>query len=134
MSENSGMRSAFGDDSEAEDLLASFSPKPLKPSVDDKPSAVVEKAVEQVAEKRGFQKRAKPKKKAMRRSQFYKTGRSAAIAMKGREEDKVRINAICDKHDWVQGQLLEYALDALAEKIASPDDAFWTDHNFEGVD
>ncbi len=25
-------------------------------------------------------------------------------------------------------------LDALAEKIASPDDAFWTDHNFEGVD
>ena len=70
----------------------------------------------------------------MRRSQFYKTGRSAAIAMKGREEDKIRINEVCEKQDWVQGQLLEYALDALIEKIASPDDAFWAGHNFEGVD
>lgn len=134
MSENNGMRSAFGDDSEGDDLLASFAPKPLNPAAHETPAAVLEKVVEEVAEKRGFQKRAKPKKKAMRRSQFFRTGRSTPITMKGRDEDKSRITEICDKQDWVQGQLLAYALDALAEKISDPENEFWTDHNYEGVD
>lgn len=132
MAKEGGIRSAFGDE-DRDDLLASFAPKPAvtSPPVQD---AKVVQAVEKVAEKRGFQKRAKPKKGVMRRSQFYQTGRNAQIAMKGRAEDKERIVAICDRQDWVQGQLIQYALDALQEKLADPADPFWSDRSFEGVD
>ena len=132
MTNEGGIRSAF-DDEDGDDLLASFSPKP---AITPPPAQDVKtvQAVEKVAEKRGFQKRAKPKKGAMRRSQFYQTGRNAQIAMKGRAEDKERIVAICDRQDWVQGQLIQYALDALQEKLADPEDSFWSDRSFEGVD
>lgn len=130
MAKEGGIRSAFDDE---DDLLASFAPKPAvtSPPVQD---AKAVQAVEKVAEKRGFQKRAKPKKGVMRRSQFYQTGRNAQIAMKGRAEDKERIIAMCDRQDWVQGQLIQYALDALQEKLADPADPFWSDRSFEGVD
>ena len=132
MAKEGGIRSAF-DDEDGDDLLASFAPKPAitTPQVQD---AKAVQAVEKVAEKRGFQKRAKPKKGVMRRSQFYQTGRNAQIAMKGRAEDKERIATICDRQDWVQGQLIQYALDALQEKLADPADPFWSDRSFEGVD
>ena len=132
MAKEGGIRSAF-DDEDGDDLLASFAPKPAvtSPPVQD---AKAVQAVEKVAEKRGFQKRAKPKKGVMRRSQFYQTGRNAQIAMKGRAEDKERITAMCDRQDWVQGQLIQYALDALQEKLADPADPFWSDRSFEGVD
>lgn len=133
MTGNDGIRSAFDDDDDTNELLASFAPKPATETLPAQPEKV-EQAVEQVAKKRGFQVRAKPKKKAMRRSQFYQTGRSVQIAMKGRGEDKQRLDDTCNKQDWVKGQLLEYALDALAEKIADPDNPFWDDRNFEGVD
>lgn len=132
MAKEGGIRSAFDDDN-GDDLLASFAPKPaVAPSPAQDAKAV--QAVERVAEKRGFQKRAKPKKGVMRRSQFYQTGRNAQIAMKGRAEDKERIGAICDRQDWVQGQLIQYALDALQEKLTDPADPFWSDRSFEGVD
>ena len=133
MAKEGGIRSAFDDDDDGGDLLASFAPKPAvsAPPVQD---AKTVQAVERVATKRGFQKRAKPKKGVMRRSQFYQTGRNAQIAMKGRAEDKARIADICEKHDWVQGQLVQYALDALEEKLSDPADPFWSDRSFEGVD
>jgi hypothetical protein len=134
MAKSDGIRSAFEDDDETNDLLSGFAPKPLSASKPSAQSEITEKAVEQVAQKRGFQKRAKPKKKAMRRSQFYQTGRNTQIAVKGRAEDKERIAALCGQQDWVQGQLIEYALDALVEKIADPQSDFWKDRNFEGVD
>lgn len=132
MTKEGGIRSAFDDD-DGDDLLASFAPKPAvaPPPVQD---AKTVQAVERVAEKRGFQKRAKPKKGAMRRSQYYQTGRNAQIAMKGRVEDKERIATICDQQDWVQGQLIQYALDALQEKLSDPSDPFWSDRSFDGVD
>lgn len=132
MAKEGGIRSAFDDD-DGDDLLASFAPKP---AVDAPPvqSAKAVQAVERVAEKRGFQKRAKPKKGVMRRSQSYQTGRNAQIAMKGRAEDKARISSICEEHDWVQGQLIQYALDALEEKLRDPADPFWSERSFEGVD
>ena len=132
MAKEGGIRSAF-DDEEGDDLLASFAPKPAVASRPVEDAKIVQ-AVEKVAEKRGFQKRAKPKKGVMRRSQFYQTGRNAQIAMKGRAEDKERIAAICDRQDWVQGQLIQYALDALQEKLADPADPFWSDRSFEGGD
>lgn len=132
MAKEGGIRSAF-DDEDGDDLLASFAPKPAvaAPPAQDENDV---QAVEKVAEKRGFQKRAKPKKGVMRRSQYYQTGRNAQIAMKGRAEDKERIGAICDRQDWVQGQLIQYALDALQEKLTDPADPFWSDRSFEGVD
>ena len=135
MAKPSGMRSAFDDDdSESEELFASFAPQPVaaQPVADQNNKAG--KAVERVAETRGFTKRAKIKKGTMRRSQFYQTGRNTQIAMKGRLEDKERIMALCNKHEWVQGQLLQYALDALEEKLEDPSHPFWADRSFEGVD
>lgn len=132
MAKEGGIRSAF-DDEDGDDLLASFAPKPAVSPLPAQDAKDVQ-AVEKVAEKRGFQKRAKPKQGVMRRSQFYQTGRNAQIAMKGRAEDKERIGAICDRQDWVQGQLIQYALDALQEKLADPADPFWSDRSFEGVD
>jgi len=112
MAKEGGIRSAFEDD-DGDDLLASFAPKPeVAPSPAQDAKAV--QAVERVAEKRGFQK--------------------PQIAMKGRAEDKERIASICDRQDWVQGQLIQYALDALQEKLADSADPFWSDRSFEGVD
>ena len=54
--------------------------------------------------------------------------------MKGRGEDKQRIDDTCNKQEWVKGQLLKHALDALVENIADPDSPFWDNQNFEGVD
>ncbi len=124
----------FADDGMNE-ALAAFKPKPVtKP---DAPAAKATeravKAADRAAADQGFstRKRMKPKQ---RRSKYYQTGRSEQIAIKGKEEDKLRLAAMCDKQDWVQGQLLQYALDALSEKIADPKSNFWADRNFNGVE
>ena len=95
---------------------------------------MLERVVKAVGEKRGFAKRSKPRVKRMRRSRYYETGRSEQIAIKGREVDKARLTKICDSQDWVQGQALQYALDALAEKIADPQNEFWAERSLNGVD
>jgi hypothetical protein len=124
----------FSDDGMNE-ALSAFKPKPAaKPSAPEmRATERAVKAADRAAADQGFssRKRLKPKR---RRSKFYETGRSTQIAIKGKEEDKVRLNAMCDKQDWVQGQLLQYALDALAEKIADPKSNFWADRNFNGVE
>ena len=56
------------------------------------------------------------------------------MGIRGRIEDKQRIGELCDQQDWVQGQLLQYALDALQEKIKNPEDEFWNERNFHGVE
>jgi len=70
----------------------------------------------------------------MLRSRYYQTGRNAQFNKKVRPEDRDRFNGLCEQHQWVGGQGLQYALDALEEKIAATDDEFWTSRNFRGVD
>ncbi len=124
----------FSDDGMNEQLAA-FKPQPIA-----KPDAPVKKrqeravkAADRAAADNGFtsRKRVKPKQ---RRSRLYETGRSEQIAIKGKKDDKARLAAICDSQDWVQGQLLQYALDALEAKLSDPQDKFWESHNFHGVD
>jgi len=125
------VKDPFDDIEEDEALFSSFEPEPTK-TPEEIEKAV--KAANSVGEKQGFQKRAKPKKRQMRRSQYYQTGRSEQIAFRGTEDDKDEVHALCEKHDWVKGQLLRYALDALNEKLADPKAEFWDSRNFEGVE
>ena len=64
----------------------------------------------------------------------YRTGRSQQFNMRARMEDKNRFNTLCNEHDWVQGQALQYALDALEEKISNPNSGFWNNRSFRGSD
>jgi hypothetical protein len=41
------------------------------------------------------------------------------LNMKVRPEAAERLNSLCDAQGWVQGEALEYALDALEREIAS---------------
>ena len=135
MTEESAMKSAFEFDDELDDVLGKFEPKPKEESkpVHDLQDSL-ERVAQDVAEKRGFAKRAKPKVKRMRRSQYYQTGRSEQIPIRGRAEDKKLLEDMCKSQEWVKGQALQYALDALAEKIADPESEFWKERQFYGVD
>ncbi|MGC1955229.1 MAG: hypothetical protein WA970_22170 [Gammaproteobacteria bacterium] len=71
----------------------------------------------------------------IRRSLYYRTGRSQQINLKGQLSDKERLGKLCDDQNWVQGQAFQYALDALEEKIAAGNaDPFWSSRSFKGVD
>ena len=126
----------FADDSEADALAASFAPVPKVEQDKSAPkqlSAV--KAADVVAEEQGFTAR-KPrgKKKAFKRSDNFRTGRNVAMTIKARAEDKATLDKLAHERSWVNGQTLQYALDALQEKINDPQDSFWETHNFHGVD
>lgn len=121
----------FAEDNDAAALLDSFdTPKPKAPAADIERTA---KAAEAVGEKGGFHSRAKKKKK-VRRSASYETGRNTPISLKGYEADAKLINRLCDQQEWVKGQAFQYALAALAEKIEDPESEFWNERNFQGVD
>lgn len=49
----------------------------------------------------------------------YRTGRNAPITIKAKPEDIQRLNAICDRFNWVQGYTLERALAALERELAT---------------
>lgn len=49
----------------------------------------------------------------------YRTGRNAPITIKARPEDIQRLNALCDRFNWVQGYTLERALTALERELVT---------------
>jgi len=119
---------------EPEAVVAPVTPRP-KPAPAPKQAKALspEKAAEAVSEKAGFHSRKKNKKK-VRRSASYETGRNKPISLKGRDEDYALLNKLCDAQEWVKGQALQYALEALAEKVADPESPFWDERNYHGVD
>lgn len=126
----------FADDGEADALAASFAPTPKdeKNAPSPKRSSVV-KAADAVAEEQGFTARkSRGKRKSFKRSDNFRTGRNVAITVKGRAEEKATLEMLASERSWVNGQTLQYALDALQEKINDPQDSFWETHNFHGVD
>ena len=131
----------FAEDHDTAAIFDAFDdPKPKKrrriePDNDDSDKAVTDamKAAEHVADRKGFSRRAKTKTR-IRRSAMYETGRSRQISVKGRDEDFDRLAKLCDAQDWVKGQALQYALDALELMLEEPEGAFWKDRNLHGVD
>lgn len=125
----------FADDDAADSFAASFAPTPLPKIEEAKPAqASAIKAADSVAAEQGFSARKRKKKSTFRRSDNFRTGRNALLSIKARPEDKAKLAAITDEREWVNGQTLQYALDALEEKINNPQDSFWESHNFHGVD
>ena len=82
----------------------------------------------------GFTERRPRRKTKFKRSDKFRTGRNVPITIKARAEDRDALAKLGKERQWVNGQTLQYALDALAEKINDPQDSFWETHNFHGVD
>ncbi|MEL6170389.1 MAG: hypothetical protein AAFR02_00040 [Pseudomonadota bacterium] len=133
--DSSKIHDPFADDDAADAFAASFKPAGAgeidiaKPA---KSSAL--KAADSVAAKQGFSSRKRKTKPKFRRSDNFRTGRSELLSIKTRAEDKAKLAEITEQREWVNGQTLQYALDALQEKINNPQDPFWETHNFHGVD
>lgn len=125
----------FADDEAADAFAASFQPAKAEELDVAKPAQVSAlKAADSVGAEQGFSSRKRKKKSKFRRSDSFRTGRSELLSIKTRAEDKAKLAEITDQHEWVNGQTLQYALDALQEKINNPQDSFWETHNFHGVD
>ena len=125
----------FADDDEADQFAASFAPTP-KAEAEQPPAkqASAITAADSVAAEQGFTTRKRRKKSTFRRSDNFRTGRNVPVTIKARSEDKETLEKIASDRQWVNGQTLQYALDALMEKINDPQDSFWETHNFHGVD
>lgn len=125
----------FADDDEADQFAASFAPTP-KAEVEQAPAkqASAITAADSVSAEQGFTTRKRKKKSTFRRSDNFRTGRNVPVTIKARSEDKETLEKIASDRQWVNGQTLQYALDALMEKIDDPQDSFWETHNFHGVD
>lgn len=139
---DSALTDPFADD-EADAFAATFKPKPkteeavkTAPAKKSAPlkTADVVKVADKVAAEEGFSSRKPKKKKTFRRSDNFRTGRNEHIGVKVRIEEKNRLAEIAEERDWVYGQVIQYALDALQEKIADPGDKFWESRNFHGVE
>ncbi|GIT93353.1 hypothetical protein JANAI62_37850 [Jannaschia pagri] len=125
----------FADDDEADAFAASFAPTP-KPEVEQpqaKQSAAIT-AADSVAADQGFTERKRKKKSTFIRSDNFRTGRNVPLTVKARAETGQELEQMTKDHKWVKGQTLQYALDALREKLNDPQDSFWETHNFHGVD
>lgn len=129
------MHDPFADDGSTDEMAASFAPVPLAPAQKTPPEKTVAiKAADTVGAEQGFTARKRKKKSSFRRSDNFRTGRSERLSLKATAEAIEQLAEITDDHGWVKGQTLQYALDALAEKINDPQDSFWQTHNFHGVD
>lgn len=107
--------------------------KPIQPRPPDKPAPTIRKS--KTTEVKPSSKRAPAHEiGAMRRSRYYRTGRNTQLNIKVRPEDRDRIKDFCDRQEWVVGQALEYALDALEEKLKDDRDAFWKERIYNGVE
>lgn len=126
----------FADDDEADAFAASFAPAPSGPVVAERPAQETStiKAADSIAADQGFTSRKRRKKTKFKRSDNFRTGRNVPITIKARAEDKEALEKMAGERQWVNGQTLQYALDALQEKINNPQDSFWETHNFHGVD
>jgi hypothetical protein len=72
--------------------------------------------VRRIAEAQDFRSREAEAGSKQRR---HRTGRNMQLNMKVRPETAERLNRLCDERGWVQGQALEYALDALERELSS---------------
>lgn len=125
----------FANDEAADAFASSFQPARREEIDVAKPAQVsAMKAADSVGAEQGFSSRTRKKKPKFRRSDSFRTGRSELLSIKTRAEDKAKLAEITDQREWVNGQTLQYALDALQEKIDNPQDSFWETHNFHGVD
>lgn len=106
----------------------------LEVGFQDRGGAVVPPSTTQKRSKRGGKSKVLPTKNLMRRSMYYRTGRSTQFNMKVRSEVRERFRDLCEAQEWVGGQALQYALDALQEKIENSHDPFWNDRNYRGVE
>lgn len=135
MMDRDAIHDPFADDGSTDAMAASFAPVPLaeaKAAPAETASAI--KAADKVGAEQGFTQRKRKKKSTFRRSDNFRTGRSERLSLKATEEAIAQLAEVTDTHGWVKGQTLQYALDALAEKINDPQDSFWQTHNFHGVD
>ena len=125
----------FADDGEADAFAASFAPTP-KADIEQPPAkqAAAIKAADSVSADQGFTARKRKKKSTFKRSDNFRTGRNIPITVKARAEEKATLEKLASEREWVNGQTLQYALDALQEKINDPQDTFWETHNYHGVD
>ena len=123
----------FADDDEADAFAASFAPTPSGPVVAEQAASTI-KAADSIAVDQGFTSRKRRKKTKFKRSDNFRTGRNVPITIKARADEKETLEKMADERQWVNGQTLQYALDALQEKINNPQDSFWETHNFHGVD
>ncbi len=97
--------------------LADFTPRPaVRPPVD-------REIIRQVSEKNQFPSRvaapepAPPEPKPLRRRGRPRTGRSVQFNMKVTQATADRFARIADAHQWVFGETLERALDALEREL-----------------
>lgn len=131
----SPLHDPFADDDEADAFAASFAPVP-KTTTEEPPAkkAAAITAADSVAVDQGFTTRKRKKTPKFKRSENFRTGRNVPLTVKARAEEKETLERLAKERQWVNGQTLQYALDALMEKIDNPQDSFWETHNFHGVD
>ncbi len=106
----SGRADPFGDDLDVSD----FKPTPLaKPKVS-------KEEIREVSEQTGFPSRkASPASAGPRMQRRRRTGRSMQLNLKVTPEVATRFTRIADTKGWVQGELLEKALDALEREMGT---------------
>lgn len=123
-------------DDVADELGAKFQITPIADTPEEELAVERKvKAADEIAEHQGFQAPVKRRrKKTMRRSERLRTGRNDLLTAKTRTIEKETLSALTEDRKWVKGQTIQYALDALKEKINNPDDPFWETHNYYGVD
>lgn len=125
----------FADDGKPDPIAASFAPVPKADEAKPSPQqSRALKAADAVAEEQGFTSRRPRRKRAFKRSDSLRTGRNVPKTIKMRKEEVDTFDRLAKERSWVNGQTLQYALDALQEKINDPQDSFWETHNFHGVD
>jgi hypothetical protein len=103
-------RASIFDDEESDFDVSDFA-QPQRSAARARPDDV-----RRISEAQDFKSRESAPQPRQRR---HRTGRNMQLNMKVRPEAAERLNSLCDVHGWVQGEALEYALDALEREIAS---------------
>lgn len=112
-----------------------------RPSIETNRADSLEAGLQERAPKADTKKRAPARKKPaeqrlvmLRRSSSFETGRRETLTLKVHEDVKSRFIQIREDQEWVGGQMLEYAIDALEDMLQKPDASFWNHRKFTGVD
>ncbi|MEE8059545.1 MAG: hypothetical protein V3T17_17180 [Pseudomonadales bacterium] len=122
-------------DSFSDDDGLDFNVEGFKPSEITHPAPKkVKDKIEKVASDLGFTSRqvGSPKKSGNKVKRKRGDGRTEQLNIRCKLSDANRFNTLCNDHSWVLGQLFEYAIDAIEEKINDPSDVFWRNHLIDG--
>jgi len=119
----------FSDEGDEIGNLARFQPK-AKPQVKPIPK---KDEIKEVAEQRGYARstsqKSKPARKKAKSRDTYRTGRSQQFNLRCKKGDIERFYQIADQQGWVNGQTLEFAIDALEQFLKEPDSPFWRERH-----